>query len=86
MVIIIHVSDRLTVAGSVASALPWNVAWLSHHYPCLKSQGKKESNAHRNLVISSSPSPRRDATAQKRGGWLWPTATDAVNRVLRSPP
>lgn len=27
----------------------------------------EESNAHRNLVISSSPSPRRDATAQKWG-------------------
>ena len=40
MVIIVHVSERLIVAGSVASALPWNAAWF-HHYPYLKSQVKK---------------------------------------------
>lgn len=49
---------------------------------------REESNAHRNLVISSSPSPRRDATLLRSEGVGLALAYGyrrAVNRVLRSP-
>lgn len=49
---------------------------------------REESNAHRNLVISSSPSPRRDATLLRSEGVGLALAYGyrrTVNRVLRSP-